>query len=190
MRTNIRAFLIIILFSGVICPQSRSNLEVFYGLIDSSVAQLPDDLSGINSVSISTAQNPLLYNYIFQKLSLKYNGIISVDSGFTLSFAVEKLKLNYGEIFRKSFLGEYVIEREFLLHGNYVIPVIGRAENFAFSFSDTVAYDKLNLLENDLYPFTKGEIPPEPFLPGIVEPVIAIGVAVTAVVMFFIVRSK
>jgi len=45
-------------------------------------------------------------------------------------------------------------------------------------------------LENPNHPFTKGNIPAEPFFESIPEPVLAIGTAATAVILFFILRSK
>ena len=61
---------------------------------------------------------------------------------------------------------------------------------FEFSIIDTVKVDELKYLQSESFPFTKGKIPPEPFLSGIAEPLIAIGVAAAVVILFFSVRSK
>ena len=45
-------------------------------------------------------------------------------------------------------------------------------------------------LENESFPFTKGAVPPEPFLSGLAEPLIAIGTAAVIIALFFSIRSK
>jgi hypothetical protein len=61
---------------------------------------------------------------------------------------------------------------------------------FEITRIDTVKVDDLKSLENDSFPFTKGTIPPEPFLSGFAEPLIAIGIAAAVIVIFFTVRSE
>lgn len=45
-------------------------------------------------------------------------------------------------------------------------------------------------LENISYPFTQAQLPAEPFLASVYEPVIAVGVTAITVILFFTVRSK
>jgi hypothetical protein len=177
-----------ILFAGLLPAQSRTNLEVFYSLIDSSISLLPD--INAKTGSVYTGNNAMLYNYVVQKLKARYNGFEVSGKEFEISYALEKIKLEYGEIFRKRFLGDYFIERNFLVEGTAVADGSSSVNSFSIAFSDTAALDDLGLLENDLHPFTKASVPAEPLLAGIIEPVVAIGAAAAAVVLFFIVRSK
>jgi len=39
-------------------------------------------------------------------------------------------------------------------------------------------------------PFTRAELPPEPFFSGLLEPAVAIGSAAVAIYLLFAVRSK
>ena len=61
---------------------------------------------------------------------------------------------------------------------------------FNISKIDSINYDDISKLENFSLPFTRGDLPPEPIAPSIIEPLIAISSAVLTVVLFFTVRSK
>jgi len=63
-------------------------------------------------------------------------------------------------------------------------------QKFEFTKIDTVKVEDINSLENPAFPFTQASVPPEPFLSGIAEPIIAIGTAALAVVLFFTIRSE
>jgi hypothetical protein len=184
-----------LIFFTIICPgilyaQDKTNLDMFLALVDSSVSILPESIPEYVTVSVYTGNNYLLYNYIFGKINSRYTNVQPADSSFYLSYVLENVKLEYGDVFRKKFLGDYYIERIFNLDGNYVILQNNISQEFSYSITDTVKMDNLKSLENHLHPFTRGDIPPEPFFQGILEPVIALATAATAVVLFFVLRSK
>jgi hypothetical protein len=181
--------IIFLLLTGLSAAQSRTNLEVFYDMVDSSVSMLPADIKE-KRAAVYAGNNILLQNYIFTRLRQRYGEITVSEKDFDISYAVENIKLAYGEIFRKKFLGDYYIERNFLLKGNAVSTGSFSTVDFNLVYSDTVKFDNVAELENNLHPFTKAPLPAEPFLQGIIEPVVAIGAAATAVVLFFIIRSK
>jgi hypothetical protein len=191
MNSLSKQLIILFLVSSVAAfSQSRTNLEVFYTLIDSSINLMPPDIPEESNVSIYPSENYLLYNYAYTKLSERYSSLKLGRDKFYLSYVIENISLNYSDIFRKKFLGDYFVERNFLLEGNFIIPSEEIKQNFNLSFRDTIRYDDVVHAENRMHPFTRGELPAEPFFQGIFEPVIAIGTAATAVVLFFILRSK
>jgi hypothetical protein len=179
----------LILYSGYSASQSRTNLEVFYSLVDSTISMLPVNPEEV-SISVYTGSNMLLYNYIVEQLNNKYSSLTVSEEGALLSYAVENAELTYGEIFRKKFLGDYYIERNFRLKGSLVSSADIRTVHFDLTETDTVKYDELHYLENSMHPFTRAQVPAEPFFQGLIEPVIAITTAAAAVVLFFVIRSK
>ena len=55
---------------------------------------------------------------------------------------------------------------------------------------DTISYDNFAFIENNSLPFTNANVPSEPFLPSIIEPVIAITAIAVTIILFFTVRTK
>ncbi len=108
-----------------------------------------------------------------------------------VNIVIEGAGVEYGEMFRDGWFGAHYVQRYCALYGNYLqsFSAEGKME-FEFSIIDTVKVDEIKYLQSESFPFTKGKIPPEPFLSGIAEPLIAIGVAAAVVILFFSVRSK
>lgn len=177
------------LFTASAAAQSIKNQDVFCSLIDSSVALLPDDIPENSNFSVYAGNNAFFYNYVFNKLNSLYAPALT-DSTIGISYVLEDLKLSYGEMFRKKFLGDYYLERNFLIMGNFVVPSSGESRKFTYTYKDSVKVEEVRDLENPNLPFTRGEIPSEPFLEGLPEPVIAVGTAAAAVILFFVLRSK
>ncbi len=108
-----------------------------------------------------------------------------------INYIIDDAKVEYDEIFRDGFFGDYFIPRKISLKGNYLIKTNSASyKEFNFSFKDTIRYDEINDVENESFPFTKGDVPSEPFFSGLFEPVVAIGTAAMAVILFFTIRSK
>ena len=104
---------------------------------------------------------------------------------------MEKAEVEYSEQERDGWFGDYFVPRTVFLQGNYFNSYSGKGlQEFNISVMDTVNVENIGEFENDSFPFTKGEVPAEPFFSSLLEPVIAIGVAAAAVVLFFSVRSK
>jgi hypothetical protein len=187
-------FCISILLIGSAFSQTKTNLEVFYSLVDSSVARFitinipPSKIKAeMNSGDVYAVFN----NQLLGDLNAK--GITTLnnknDSLPVFSYSIEKSFTNYTNIFRDGFLGAFLVQREISLKGNYLYSGSGKQE-FEFSSNDTVRVDDIKNLENVSYKFTNGTIPPEPFFTGLFEPVAALGTAAAAVILFFTVRSK
>lgn len=176
--------------------QPETNLDIFYEMVDSSVndlvSQLPQSTDSID-VELNLGESYSVFGNKFIA-ALYSSGKIVTDVGknsINVSYIVDNAKVEYGEIFRDGFFGDYYISRNLSLNGNYVIYT-GSAfyKEFNFSFNDSIRYNEIKVIENISFPFTQGEVPEEPFFSSIFVPIVAIGTAALAVILFFSIRSK
>jgi len=184
------------LITYFVYPQSKSNLEIFYSLIDSSVSgiikNIPEDKKTIELKLTLGNTYTVFNNKIIKAFQAEGRSVEFLDStGSHVNYVIDNAKVEYGEIFRKGFLGEYYIPRNISLSGNYILNSKEiKFTQFNYAFADTIAVDELKEIENTSFPFTQGEIPAEPFFSGLIEPIVAIGAAAAAIILFFTVRSK
>jgi len=176
--------------------QTKSNLEIFYELVDSSantlVKNIPPDIDSINLQLTLGDSYSLFGNRIISNL-ISSGKIISEENknAVKVNYVIDDADVSYGEIFRDGWFGSYYVLRTVSLKGNFLIHGSSSYfDEFYFSFNDSIKYDDINSIENNSYPFTKGEIPSEPFFSGLFEPLVAIGTAAVAVILFFTIRSK
>ena len=193
-RIIFHSFLFSFIFIGTSFSQTKTNLEVFYTLVDSSVDQFINTSNPASKIKVEMNSGDVYAVFNNQVLGdLKAKGVTysldKSDNFPVLSYTIDKTFTQYTNIFRDGFLGPFLIQREIFLKGNYLYSVSGKKE-FAFSSIDTVKVDDIKNLENVSYKFTNGTIPPEPFFTGLFEPVVALGTAAAAVILFFTVRSK
>lgn len=187
------------LSTSEVASQSKTNLDIFYSLTDSLVDQ-------INSEIPSSEKKILLTLNLGQSYSLFSNSIKErfKQSGKEIleqppdelniphiDIVMEGAGVEYGGMFRDGWFGTHYIQRYSTIFGNYLqtFSDTGKKE-FEITKIDTVKVDELKYLENESFPFTKGTIPPEPFLSGFAEPLVAIGVTAAVIVLFFTVRSE
>jgi len=194
-----RIFLVSLFLMISLYPQSPTNLEQFYSLTDSLTTKIIDELPGEQDKILLTQnlgeQYSLFSNHI--KTAFIKNGKEVLNSPPEelnipqVNIVIEGAGMEYGEMFRDGWFGAHYVQRYCALYGNYLqsFSAEGKME-FEFSIIDTVKVDEIKYLQSESFPFTKGKIPPEPFLSGIAEPLIAIGVAAAVVILFFSVRSK
>ena len=191
--------LVLILISGIIFPQTKTNLQVLYSLNDSLVKQILENIPQNNDKIILTLN-------LGESYSLFSNHIknVFINNGkeiFTIlqeelnlpeiNIVLEEAGVQYGEMDRDGWFGDYYVPRMLLIKGNYLNTSSNKGlQQFIISAIDTVNVEELELLENNSFPFTKGNIPAEPFLSSVWEPIIAIGVAAAVILLFFSVRSK
>jgi hypothetical protein len=185
------------LVNVVFVAQSKSNLEVFNELVDSSAVSL--SLKILNSNSVYSLSNNTVKEYSTLDTrvenSLIRNGIKITHnkSESKVSYSILQATVLYSDIFKDGLFGDYLIERKFLLSGEYQIEnssSVLSSDTFYYTVTDTIPYDHIAFIENGSLPFTKGTLPAEPFFPSILEPVVAITAVVVTVVLFFSVRSK
>jgi len=192
-------FLASLFFVANLFPQSPNNLEQFYSLTDSltkqAIIELPDDQDEILLTQNLGEQYSIFSNHI--KTAFINNGKEILDIPIEelsiphVNIVIESAGVEYGEMFRDGWFGTHYVQRYCTLYGNYLqsFSAEGKRE-FEYSIVDTVKVEDIKSLENESFPFTKGKIPPEPFLSGLAEPLIAIGIAAAVVILFFSVRSK
>ena len=94
-------------------------------------------------------------------------------------------------MFRSGFFGTHYIQRYSTIFGNYLQSFSDKGkQEFEITTLDTIKVEDINSLENPSYPFTQAPVPPEPFVSGLAEPLIAIGTAALVIVLFFTIRSE
>jgi hypothetical protein len=192
-------FLIIVFcFSDTVLGQTHDNLEIFYDLIDSSgvnvIHNLPSSDKNLKlNLNLGEAYS-LFQNHlesIFYKNGYNVNSKDSNYNKIKINYVLDQALVNYGDIFRNGFLGSYMIPRRLEISGNYSIKNDSFIyKQFHYNYLDTVKVDNVKTLENNSYPFTKGDVPAEPFFSSLFEPLVAIGTAAIAVFLFFTIRSK
>jgi hypothetical protein len=178
--------------------QTKTNLEVFKLLVDSSIAEIVRKTADSEKDIFLNLKlggfYSVLEDQIYKSFQARGKNLSTENrpsENSELSYTIENSKVSYGEIFRDGFLGAHYIPRIVSLEGSYRIQDIHNTmDNFSLQSVDTVSYDEIGALENTSYPFTKGEIPSEPFLANLFEPVVAVSAAAVVIALFFTVRSK
>ena len=179
--------------------QTKTNLEDFYSLTDSLVDRIIKEIPSNENrlhVTLNLGENYSLFSNEITSAFRKNGKEIfehskdSIDLPY-INIVLESANVEYGEMFRDSWFGTHYVQRITSISGNYLETFSGAdKKEFAISKVDTVKVEDVKYLENDAYPFTKGTLPPEPFISGLAEPLIAIGTAAVVVVLFFVIRSS
>ena len=192
-------FLLIFPFSFTLSDaQTKTNLEIFYSLVDSSVAKINQNINSKNlKVTFSTGdyyrlfQNQVIADFVkLGRTVLSDSTKLSSDFE-TINYSIDNANVKYGDMERNGLLGDFVMQRKIELSGSYSISKeTVSSERYDFAYTDTVSVDNAKAIENPSFPFTQAEIPSEPFFSGLFEPAIAIGSAALAVILFFTIRSK
>ncbi|WP_337866515.1 hypothetical protein [Ignavibacterium sp.] len=194
--SSLRLFLLLIFLCGITgYSQSKTNLDVFFSQIDSAGKEIlsnsPDKNSLMKVNFLSSAEFSILENRLTSYLIKNGTKISSDDSALIkLNFVINEAAVKYKDSFRAGLFGEILVERSLAVSGNYLIAEKNLSKDFSYEVTDTIKYSQLDEVENRAYPFTQGNRPPEPFLSSLLEPVIAIAAAATAVILFFTIRSK
>ncbi len=192
-------FLVLILMSGIIFPQTKTNLQVLYSLNDLLVNQIVENIPQKNDKIILTLN--LGESYSIFSNHIKNDFIKNGKEIFTIpqeelklpeiNIVLEEAGVQYGEVDRDGWFGDYYVPRTLLIKGHYLNTASNNGlQQYFITAIDTVKVEELESLENNSFPFTKGNIPAEPFLSSVWEPIIAIGVAAAAILLLFSVRSK
>ena len=195
---SLRIVLLFLLINVSLQAQTKTNLDVFKVLVDSSITEAlvnisdsPKDIYLDLKLGSSYA---ILEDQIFKSIKAHKKNISLISNpseNIGLSYSIENAVVNYGEIFRDGFLGDHFVERKVFISGSYRFQDKEvKIKDFYFDNIDTVKFDEIQILENSSYPFTKGEIPSEPFLSNLFEPLVAITTAAVVIALFFTVRSK
>ena len=190
---------IILLSSLKVNCQTKTNLEVFYSLTDSLVDKINSEIPSSEKKILLTLNLGQSYSLFSNNIKEKFikNGkeILNQPPDElnipTIDIVMEGAGVEYGEMFRSGFFGTHYIQRYSIIFGNYLQSFSEKGkQEFEIAILDTVKVEDINSLENASYPFTQAAVPPEPFVSGLAEPLIAIGTAALVIVLFFTIRSE
>ena len=180
--------------------QLQTNYELINGLVSESVTNLYNNTEDMPSQVELSYVSPADYSVFNNTVigSLQNSGVEVVEAGTdtkrsALNYTLSQIYFVYEDSFKDGWFGGLYVKRYAEIKGSYSFESDGKREmvnEFMLSKTDTVEYDLVSQLESSSYPFTNAELPPEPFLSGIWEPIIALGAAVVTVILFFSVRSK
>lgn len=184
----------LLVFGSSIFAQTKTNLELFYTLIDSAAALIQSQNPGeLNDVSLTlTLGNgyEVFRNRIYNSFLIT-DGSENISTNKNLFFTLDLAKIEYPDSYRDGFFGEFYTIRRASISGSYSLntnPETGKS--FTFLVADSITTHELQNVENYSYPFTVGVKPSEPFFSSLFEPVVAIGATAAAVILFFTIRSK
>lgn len=189
-------FFLTIIFS--VNSQTKSNLEIYYNLIDSSASKVVDNINTKNekiSLNLTLGESYSLFeNHLISAFTRRGYNITnnSEDKDWIkINYVLDNVQVNYKDMFRDGFLGSYLTPRVISVSGNYLISKDSHIyEEYYYTYTDTIRVDNIKEIENLSYPFTMSDIPEEPFFSSLFEPIIAIGTAAIAVYLFFTIRSN
>jgi hypothetical protein len=197
MLKSLRFLIIFLIFQPVCIAQTESNLENFYSLVDSASTLLLKDISYAKEVNLELNLGndySIFANQIRGKLLSNGMKLVSESSYLVdllkVDFVIDNCSVEYGDSFRDGFFGDFFIERNLKLTGNYLISSKPELIKLELTKTDTINADDYEKVENRSFPFTRGKPPEEPFFSSLLEPVLAVGAAAVAVILFFSVRSK
>lgn len=179
--------------------QALTNLDIFYSLTDSLVntinSEIPKNEKQISLILNLGDQYSLFANTIKDSFIKKGREIIEGPNNKSnipnVDIVIEGAGVEYGEMFRSGFFSTHYIQRYSTIFGNYMQTDSDKGlQKFEITKIDTIKVEDISSLENPSFPFTHASVPPEPFLSGVAEPIIAIGTAALAVALFFTIRSE
>jgi len=166
-------------------------------LVDSSASSISSQITDSNIEYNLEYQTIAEYSALNNRIenSLVRNAIkVSLDNSKNkISYSISQASVTYSDLFKDGIVGGYLLERKFILQGEYTIKNLSsvlNANTFYYTALDTIPYENINFVENNSLPFTKGAVPSEPFFPSMLEPIVAITAVVITVVLFFTVRSN
>ncbi len=197
INKSYKLIFIFLLFQSTIFSQTISNLDQFYTLIDSASNLLLKDLGDAKKVNLELnfgTDYSVFANQVRGKLlrnGIQLIGENSDDKNFVrVNFVVDNSIVGYSGPEKDGIFGDFFTERTVELSGNYFISNNPQVKEFKLTAKDTINVEEVEKVENRSYPFTQGDLPPEPFFSSLLEPIVAIGAAAVTVILFFTVRSK
>ena len=198
-----RKFLTVLTFQILLCislnAQVKTNLNVVDQLVEKTVTEIKGALPGeSNNLEFNyySSEEMMILKSSFVSSLLKNGYKIIADGNkesSKLELTLNSVDVNYTDTFRDGLFGNYLVERKIDLTGNYFISKDGKISDvveFENTSLDTLDYELIQTVENRALPFTRSELPAEPFFSSLLEPAIAIGAAAVTIYLFFTVRSK
>lgn len=198
LKITYSSLIFIFVISSICYSQTRSNLEIIHRLVDRSAESISNQIADSN-ISYSVFFNSVdEYTYLENRLIAQLSTIRSINIDSLINSSMIRYNLDYAGIqysdtFKDGLFGGFKLTRTTEIKGNFQIVndnSISYSEIIEYSAVDTIYYDDIDFVEQPGLPFTQAKLPPEPFLPSLVEPIIAISAVVITVILFFTVRTK
>lgn len=184
-------------FAGFVHPQTKTNLEIVYSLLDQSADKIDSVLKGENNSFSFKFNSPPDYQFLRAKILdsfIKRSYNIKQENGSAnLEYNITNISTSYGESFKDGFFGDYYVERSVVVQGSAIISNSGKnfsSIDFNETYRDSVRIEEITALENESLPFTKSQIPPPPVFSNLLEPIIVVGTLIVTVILLFTIRSK
>ncbi len=193
-----KTLLLIILNTGLIFPQTKTNLEIVYSLIEKSVTETSSlEIEKSQPLKINLS-SPASFEFLHIKVIDAFSNsgyklhVDSVQKG-TIGYSITGINTAYGEPFQDGLFGEYFTQRTIVYR-----TLINYTENGHVLFSkemvnestDTIPVSQVSTVENPSLFFTKGNILEPPVLSNLLEPILVVGTLIVTVILLFTVRGK
>ncbi|MCX7875296.1 MAG: hypothetical protein N2321_03895 [Melioribacteraceae bacterium] len=197
MKIFYKILFFLMCFGLISKAQVKTNIEIIDSLFSNSVDKFQNiiDKNEKTYLEIITSNDyDILKGILIKHISKKVNLVSEKENtGQSISFYIEKAKVNYESPRRENFLGDFIVDRNVEVKGNVVIKnkfnelKVYEIKN---QTNDVISFDDIKLIENQSLPFTKSDIPNVPLISNLFEPIIVVGTLIVSTVLLFVVRSK
>lgn len=188
---------ILLCITAFLQAQHAPNIAIYKQCIDSAVikAHVNRLSSEKPEIEITVPQHAAVIETdvrqaILFQLSLR-SRIQFENKKEKLHFVIEQADLNYPEVFRDGFLGEYYFVRKIDFKGSvaFVTKTDQEKTDFSFSFTDTLKLAQKDSIETSGYILTQKNLPTEPVFLSIWEPLTVVAALAITAYLFFTTRS-
>jgi hypothetical protein len=162
--------------SSIYCQKIESNLKLFLNIAE-KIANEHEITYGqqVTPDSSILKKYPLFYNY--------WNNRKPKSEDLTkIQIKIDSVKTEYTDLYRDGLFGDYKLVRKISIFYSNPQPKSN-------SIIDTLTLDNFSSIENPAFPFTKSELPPEPFWQSLIEPLVYLGATISVVILLFTTRS-
>lgn len=199
MKTKLFLISILLFHTALfIHAQTQSNLTEIHNLINKSAAKA-DSLIGNKGaiyLSVTLPQSLEILKPVIISSFTNLGHTLKSSSNETeieVNYILSSAKVEYANAFLEGFFGSTYLERN--ISTDCSLTITGKDKTIkSFELNeikkDTVNLSDLSDIENQNLPFTRSKIPPQPFLSGFWEPIIAVGTLILTVILLFTIRSK
>ncbi|MEO6694073.1 MAG: hypothetical protein ABIY50_13890 [Ignavibacteria bacterium] len=195
-----------IILRGISFSQDNqvSNINAVDNLLDESLVPFSNKLVLLGEgkfYNIITDGNKEQHLFLIESIKRKfskYKILVNEDSGnidYIVSIKNPVIKIKYNNLFSDRLLGTKKVAREVSI--SYDLELIDQKNssslylnNFNKKVIDSFELDKLNIVEDHRYKFSRSALPEENTLNKLLFPVLIIATSAAAIILFFIIRSK
>lgn len=196
MKRIFLIFFALILSNSTVLPQHKTNLDVVYQLIESSITRIDSMVSNREKISDFSYTSPDSYDFLKSRIAdnliragYKFDGS---GSKVSLEYSIQNIKVEYADPFKDGFFGDLMVKRNVFFEGIVLLTGPDGVASIPLneSLSDNVELDRIAEIEDQSIPFTRGTIPEIPLFSNLLEPIIVVGTLIVTIILFFTVRSK